>query len=312
MRVVSLVVFAMLAGAGVAHAQLNTQHLKGGSGLKSGSQPPPHTYVALPIVYVYHTDTIRNDAGEQVPIDANLSSVVYGGGVALVTGKKILGGNYGITVLFPIGANNRLQGTEIDQNPGAGLSDSVIEPINIGWHFKRADALAAYTIYVPTGRYENGAKNNTGFGMWGNEVGFGTTVYLDAKKQYHASTLASVSFQTTKEDSDTKVGNMLMLEGGVGGDFLKGGLTTGLAYAAGMKLTQDRIDGLPEILTPNKSRSFALGPEATLALAAKGTVYGLVKVNYEWEVFAKDTTQGNVFQIGLTLLVPSIKLPPAK
>ena len=63
-----------------------------------------------------------------------------------VTTKKILGGYYGFQVLFPIGANNRIQGTEIDQNPGAGITDSVVQPISIGWHFPRADATVGYNI----------------------------------------------------------------------------------------------------------------------------------------------------------------------
>ncbi len=67
-----------------------------------------------------------------------------------VTTKKIFGGCYGFEVLFPVGANNRIQGTEIDQNPGAGLTDSVVQPLQLGWHFKQADAIAGYTIFVPT------------------------------------------------------------------------------------------------------------------------------------------------------------------
>ena len=39
-----------LAMAAPAHAQLNTQHLKGGVGLKSGSQPPPGGYIAAPVL----------------------------------------------------------------------------------------------------------------------------------------------------------------------------------------------------------------------------------------------------------------------
>ena len=74
-------------------------------------------------------------------------------GPRVLTTKKVLGGFYGYQVLFPVGANNRIQGTEIDANPGAGLTDSVVAPINLGWHFKRADALARYSIFVPTGRY---------------------------------------------------------------------------------------------------------------------------------------------------------------
>ena len=150
----------------------------------------------------------------------------------LVTTKKLLGGFYGYSVLFPAFANNRIQGTEIDANPGGGLTDSAVTPISLGWHFKRADATAAYNIFVPTGRYTDGASDNTGFGMWGHELSIGTTAYLNERR---ASTtfppsLGSFDFQSKKKDSETKVGNQMNLEGGFGGDFLKGGLTAGLAY----------------------------------------------------------------------------------
>lgn len=300
---------AILSGATPAYAQLNTQHIKGGVGLKSGSQPPPHVYVIAPYLYIYNTDTVKNRDGDQLPINARITSVAYAGGISVVTSKKLLGGFYGYQVLFPVGANNRLQGTEIDANPGPGLTDSAVVPISLGWHAKRADAIANYTIFIPTGRYTDGASDNTGFGMWGQEIGFGTTVYLNEKKEYHASALVSFDFQSKKEDSETKVGNAMNIEGGAGGDFLKGGLSVGLAYYWSSKLTQDHIEGFPDILIRGKNKVFALGPEVTLALAKGKTVYGFLKLNYECEVYARTTTQGNELQIVATFLVPSLKLP---
>jgi hypothetical protein len=207
-----------------------------------------------------------------------------------------------------VGANNRIQGTEIDANPGAGLSDSAVVPISLGWHFSRADAIASYSIFIPNGRYTDGADDNTGFGMWGQEVGFGTTVYLNEAKQYHASALLSFDFQSEKEDSETKVGNAMNIEGGVGADFLEGGLSAGLAYYWSSKLTEDHIEGFPDILIRGKNKVFALGPEATLALAKGGTVYGFLRVAYAWEVYARTTTQGSAFQIAATFLVPPLKI----
>jgi hypothetical protein len=252
---------------------LNTQHIKGTTGLKSGSQPPPHWYVIAPLIYVYTTDTVKDADGDTLPLlDANLTSVAYAGGVVKVTTKKVLGGFYGFTVLFPAGVNNQLQGTEIDQNPGGGLADSAISPITIGWHFKKADAMAGYTLFLPTGRYTDGASNNTGLGMWGHEISLGTTVYLNETRQYHAATLVSFDFQSKKEDSETKVGNVMNLEGGIGGDFLKGGLTAGLVYYASFKLSDDQIDGFPSILIRGKNKVLAFGPEVSLALARKGVL----------------------------------------
>src|SRR5262249_55308742 len=63
-------VITILNGATPAQAQLNTQHIKGGVGLKSGSQPPPHVYVIAPFVYIYGTDTVKDSNGEQLPINA--------------------------------------------------------------------------------------------------------------------------------------------------------------------------------------------------------------------------------------------------
>ena len=142
-------------------------------------------------------------------------------------------------MLLPVWANNRIQGTEIDANPGGGLTDGVIQPISLGWHFSRADAIAGYSIFVPTGRDQDGATDNTGLGMWGQELSFGTTVYLNDAKEYHLATLASLTFQSKKEDSETQVGTAVNFEGGAGADFLRGGLTVGLAYYASFKLAED-------------------------------------------------------------------------
>jgi hypothetical protein len=301
---------AFVVGVAPAQAQLNTQHIKGTVGLKSGSQPPPHVYVIAPLFYVYNTDKVRDRNGDQLPIDASISTHAGAAGISLVTTKKILGGYYGVEVLFPVWMNNRIQGTEIGADPGAGLSDSVIEPISLGWHFKRADAIAGYSIFVPTGRYTDGADDNTGLGMWGHELAVGTTVYLNATRKYHAATLATFDFQSKKEDSETKVGNAMNLEGGVGADFLNGGLTVGLNYYASFKLTDDVIDGLSDVLIRGKNRVFALGPEVQLALARKGVVYGFLKANYQWETYARTTTQGSEFTLLATFLVKPLQLPP--
>ena len=305
---VALAVTMVIAGAEPAGAQLNTQHIKGTVGLKSGSQPPPHWYLVAPLVYVYDTDTVRTPDGDKFPITADITASVYGAGLSHVTSKKLFGAFYGYQVLVA-GVNNRLQGTEIDFNPGGGLTDTVLVPAALGWHGPRYDAMTQFTMYLPTGRYEDGATDNLGFGMWGFEPAAGATFYLTANRMRHAATLASLTFQTDKEDSDTHVGTALNLEGGIGGDFLKGGLTAGVNYYASFKLQEDEIDGVPGILIRGKNKVFAVGPEVTLALAAKGNVYGFVKATYQWEVYAVTNTQGNAFTVTASFPLPSIKIP---
>jgi hypothetical protein len=297
-----------LAVPSLALAQLTTQHVKGSSGLKAGSQAPPGGYVVAPLLYFYSSDEVRNRDGDLFPVSADLNSTLFAAGYAHVTTKKILGGFYGFSVLLA-GANNRIQGTEIDQNPGAGITDSVLQPISLGWHLERADAQVQYTLYVPTGRYTDGAANNTGLGMWGQEVMAGVTGYLTEDRKYHAASAVSFNFQSKKEDSETKVGNAMNLEGGIGGDFLKGGLTVGLDYYASFKLTEDEIQGLPPIFVRGKNRVFAIGPEVTLTLARKNTVYGFLTAKYFWETYARTTTQGGAFFLTATFLTKPLKVP---
>src|SRR4029453_17073583 len=133
-------------------------------------------------------------------------------------------------------------------------------------------------------------------------------VYLNASRQWHAATLATFDFQSKKEDSETKVGNVMNVQGGLGGGFLKGGLTAGLNSYASVKLTDDQIEGFPDILIRGKNKVFAVGPEVQLALAKNNTLYGFLKGNYQWGVYARTTTQGSALTVLGAFLMKPLKL----
>jgi hypothetical protein len=311
-RAPSLIAIVMLLAClclpRVASAQLNGQNIKGDAGLKSGSQAPPGAYVAVPL-WFYTADEVKNRNGETV-LSGKLDAAVFGAALNVVTPKKLFGANYGFLVVLPW-ANNRVQGAEdFDSNPGVGLTDMYVQPINLGWHTPRADVILAYGLYLPTGRYENGADNNTGLGMWAQEFLAGTTLYLNPARSLHAATTATFNVQSKKRDSNTKVGNILNLEGGAGADFLGGGLTAGLAYYGTFKVSDDQFDSpLAQLLIRGRNRVWGLGPEVTLAIAANKTVYGFVTVRYQWELAARTATQGAAWNILATFPLKPIRLP---
>jgi hypothetical protein len=82
---VMVVVLGWFSMVAPAEAQLNTQHIKGTVGLKSGSQAPPGVYFIAPLFYVYKTDEVKDDDGVRLPFAADLTSQVYGGGINVVT-----------------------------------------------------------------------------------------------------------------------------------------------------------------------------------------------------------------------------------
>ena len=307
-RCLLLVAAIVIVSPDRGFAQLNGQNIKGDTGLKSGSQAPPGTYVAVPL-YFYTADQIKDRDGKQLRT-GNLDASVFGIALNVVTTRKIAGGTYGFLVALPW-ANNRVQGVnDFDSNPGAGLTDMFLQPISLGWRKPRADFMVAYGVYVPTGRYEDGADNNTGLGMWAQEVLLGTTVFLNETKSVHAATRAAFDFQSEKEGSTTKVGNILNLEGGVGADFLRGGLTAGLAYYGTYKLSDDRFDSrAANLLISGKNQVWALGPEVTLAIAARKKVYGFATLRYQWELAGRTTTEGAAWNLSFVFPLKPIQIP---
>ena len=218
----TIVMVLLTFAASPTFAQLNTQHVKGSVGLKGGSQPPPGGYVVAPLLYFYNTDTVKNRDGEDTSVPPLSHRRPVRRRVQLRHHQESVG-----RLLRRSGAVSSRR-----QQPDPGYrnrSKPWCRPHRLG---HRADParVALQTggcdrrllDFRPTGRYEDGASNNTGFGMWGNELAAGTTVYLTENKQYHAATVLSFDFQSKKEDSETKVGNAMNFEGGVGGDFLKG------------------------------------------------------------------------------------------
>ena len=208
-------------------------------------------------------------------------------------------------------ANNRVQGAEdFDSNPGSGLTDMYLQPINLGWQKPGADFIVAYGLTLPVGRYEDGADDNTGLGMVGQEILFGTTLYMNKQRSLHFATQATFDWFSEKKDSETRVGNILNLEGGIGADFLKGGLTAGLAYFGVFKLTDDQFESRLAARLLDKNRVWGLGPEVTLALATRSAVYGFVTVRYQWELAARTSTEGGVWNIAATFPLKPIRLAP--
>ena len=303
------VLFLALVTAGAAHAQLNGLHIKGDAGLDSGTQAPPGAYYGV-LFYLYDTSRINNRFGDQVNAAGSLNLPVGAGLISVVTKKTFLGANYGFTVIPLDGLSTSLESPRLTKGSGAGFGDIYIHPVYLGWHFKPADVVTGFGIYVPTGRYtaDNANGDNTGLGMWGFEPSIGTTVHLNSAKTLNASALASFEFNTNKRDTAQHVGNIATLEGGIGQKFLKGAANLGVVYYAQWKLSDDNLTGLPALIVQGRNRVAAVGPELTFPLATKNTLFGFFTFRYEFEVYARTATQGNALILTAVFPFKPIKL----
>ena len=296
------------------HAQLSGHNTKGDFGLQAGTQAPPGFYV-VPLFLDYSADSLRDQNGDRLSpiagggsVDARAAIV----GLLWVSEKKVLGGNYGFSI-WPGVTNNALgfPPLEVDEQVSTGFADIYVRPFTLGWHTDRADFIAGLGIFAPTGAFEAGGDNNRGLGMWSYELFGGTTVYFDEAKTWHFATLASYETHGKKDGTDIRVGDLLTLEGGLGKSFMDGAFNVGVAYYAQWKVTDDDFGlgiTLPGGPLLNKHRVYGFGPEVTLPLASKSTLYGFLTLRYIWETGARTTLEGNTFLAVFSFPVPSIPL----
>jgi hypothetical protein len=301
----SIITFFLLLLYFTGNAQLKGDHILGGAGLQSGTQTPANTVSLFVPLYFYDAGKLRNSDGDVIA-HPDFNMVFTALGVNWVSDFKILGANYGASILIPF-ASNKIEGNFVNSNSPFSFSDLYIQPVQLGWHNKKADFIFMYQMYLPTGKYELGASDNSGLGMFINEFSAGTTLFFNDKKTIHFSALASYEINGRKKDTDIKTGNILSVEGGLGKTFYmmnaektapKSILNAGLVYYLQYKTTADEIPipigGIT--IEGSKDHTAALGAEVNYL-----HIGCMTSVGFRWlaEVDAVNRFQGNTFFVTL-------------
>ena len=273
--VVTSIVCLLLLAAAPASAQLKGHYIPGFTGLDDGTQPPPGISIALPI-YAYPTDTIKNANGDTLGVSPSITASFVGLGLVVVTPTKVLGGHYGAQVIPIAFMKSRIEGNSLDVPGSFGFTDIYFQPLWLGWNTPRADYSVGYGFFAPTGKWNLGATDNAGLGMWSHDLQAGTTVHLDTKHEWSTSGLATLELHSTKKDSTLQVGNILTLEGGTGRAFyervqgtpLPRIVNIGAVYYGQFKVSADSGSGplLDPRLADGKDHVFAAGGEASIFL----------------------------------------------
>jgi hypothetical protein len=297
------------------NAQLKGDHLLGDFGLGAGTQAPPTIIAALPI-YGYSASKLKNSKGDVITSNLDVHAFLVGMGGSIVTNYKILGGNYGASVLFAF-MSNRLEGNKIQSSTPLGFSDMYVQPLQLGWATKKADFTIGYGIYLPTGKYEYGGNANTGMGMWTHEFSGGTTIYLDSKKTLNIASIAFFETHSKKQGADTKVGNIITLEGGFAKTFYKPItgfpvpviFNVGPIYYMQFKVSKDQIPISSTIFTGTQDHIYSWGLEANVLHPKLRTSIG---VRWLDEVGAKNRFEGNTFLITAGYIIKSLEKKETK
>ena len=306
------VVACLLTIEDQALAQYRPTYLPGLAGLDAGSQPPPGIYLSN-LIYIYPTDTVRNDKGDNITPRGNVGITAFMEAVAFVyvTNVKILGGNLGGELVIPW-MKNRISLASLEANPTLGYSDTLWVPFQLGWHKEKADYTIAYMIAFPTGRRQPAS----GLDQTEHIIQAGTTVHLDKAKSWSAAGLFSLALNEGKNHQDIKVGTSGTVEWGVGKAFIKPIQNRPVPLIAKVgpigytqfKITEDSGNDIPPALRGFKDRVFAFGVNGNVLLPWTGTI---VDFKYLHEVGARTRTEGQAFVITITQVLKQLTPKPA-
>ena len=147
--------------------------------------PEAGVYV-VPYFFMYNSDTFKDRNGNAVSainlgpvklnVDASVKSYTFVPAFVWVSKWEILGARYGVQIL-PSFSNISFQaalrtgtgfGLGLDQSTFAA-GDLGVKPVWLNWDGDHHSINASYAFYAPTGKYENGARDNVGLGFWTHE-----------------------------------------------------------------------------------------------------------------------------------------------
>ena len=298
---VGIAVVCVVAMSPRARSQANVPQFRGDFGMTAGTLPSPGLRLGF-FYNDYRADQINAANGDQVgtarpSIDLAALTASY------TIPVSVLGAHWGVAAVVPWTTVN-LETVNLDFDGKWGLGDIYVQPVKLGWSVPAADFVAGLGVFMPTGRFNAGAPDNTGLGMWSYEGSAGSTVYIGSNRQGSVSTLLSYQIQSKVADTERRAGQLLTLEGGVGHSLLKDVGQIGLVYYAQWKTTDDHGFILPPPFDGH-TRMFGLGPEVTVPFPMPGLA-GIITLRYYTEFSNRVATQGDSFIISLTLRRPMV------
>ena len=287
----------LIAGTFALAAQLQGQPLPAGShypvgaeGIKGASLPPPGVYLRD---YNFFYTAGKVDG---MPNGPDIFAYVQAPRLIWMTGKTILGANYGMDVIVPFAYKNISAGLPIGDGHNFNLADIQVEPLLLSWHLKQFDVAAGYAVWVPTGEFNADTPvhqlTSPGSGFWTQMLTLGGVWYPDEKKTWAISLLNRYEINTEQNHTDVTPGNMLTMEWGLSKTVCPN-VDVGFIGYYQQLVTKDSGSGA----SSDYSNVVGLGPEIS-AFCSKLGVF--TSVRYAYEVTAHDRPQGQTIVLTIT------------
>ena len=202
-------------------AQQKGQYVPGQYGLNAGvAIMPPPGFTFANLNFNYSADTLKNSNASAVPVKGNYSFWLVENIFLYSPHHRILGAQFSSWAALNF-ANGSLT-ADIPASAfgisggGEGLTDTWVQPVNLGWHLSRLDTWVGYAFTAPTGAFSPGSSSNNGSGYWGNNFCSGTTFYATKNKATQMNLATNWEFHGTKRGTNIIPGQAFTMEWGIG------------------------------------------------------------------------------------------------
>ena len=269
-KIISLAFLFILVTSGSVNAQispLQTGHYAPAfMNVRDLTNPPPglfildyNDYLWTNKFYDSNGDLLTNlklsDVDPQLPdldFGMDLSSYVNVPVVAWASNFKVLGATYLFYFVLPSYTSGNadllvdaipIDTTITSNSKVSGPGDMFIQPVGLTWSGKHTDFTFSYGFYTPSGRYENGADDNTGMGFWTHQFQAYGYYYL-TEDQATAITIG-LTYEINGEikDADVTPGSRFSFEWGIS-QYLSERFELGIQGGNNWQVSDDKGDGV--------------------------------------------------------------------
>ncbi len=237
LRVLNTLIVLLFCFTGSVFAQISGNYAAGAfTGMKGAIIPPSGNFVLENGTLIYNTREFVDSDGNSrdiATVNALANRTIFGH----VFDLQILGGDYFPAVIIPF-ANVALRpepGSEKDFQ----LGDLILQPLALGWHEGTMHYQFVYNIWLPTGRFNAGASNNVGKGLYSHLLTAAATWLQEAETPWAATLMLRYDIMGKQQDTNIEPGNVLIIEGGAGQEIVKG-LDLGLTYYFMTQTTKEK------------------------------------------------------------------------
>ena len=173
--------------------------------------PVPGFYYAQYNAF-YSTDTYRDRNGDSVDlpnVETDVDVIAISPLFMWVTEKEVLGGRYAFYIMpsiskASVNASISAASNNSDfDDDSAGLGDTFVQPLWLGWSGETYDLSLGFGLYVPTGKYDADDDDNIGLGFWTSQVQASGYYYFD--KSQASALMATLTYEIHDEKEDTDI-----------------------------------------------------------------------------------------------------------